>query len=175
MTQFRIRPFLAASIAAAMLATSLTAAADPQSPEARYVKGDAVNVRGGPGTGNSVLEVLFLGTEVQIYLTTGDWSRISPPGQPEKWIYAPLLQREKPAAKAKVTGKPQNQQAAPDTKPAQKTDKDQPQGTGQVQDKDKPQAQVQTQDKPQTQDKSKTPDQHGDQPDHQKDQAGPRR
>ena len=150
MTQFRIRPVIAAAIAAAMLTSSLSAAAEPPQPEARYVKSQSVNVRGGPGTTNSVLEVLILGTEVQIYATQGNWNRISPPGKPEKWIYAPLLQREKPVAKVKAESKPKNGPAAPQTKPEKKTDKQQ------------------------TQDKAKTSDAHDDQPDHGKDQSGPR-
>ncbi|HAE93865.1 MAG TPA: hypothetical protein DCG65_04850, partial [Hyphomonas atlantica] len=85
-------------------------------PAPRYVKAEAANVRGGPGVSNSIVTVLNLGTEVSIYVTKGDWARISGPGQPEKWIYAPLLQDHKPqpakTANARTAPKPSQKAAA---------------------------------------------------------------
>ena len=105
-------PAITASILAAIMCAGSTASADPQSPEARYVKPSALNVRGGPGTSNNVLEVLLLGTEVKIYASLGDWSRISPDGQPEKWVYAPMLQRDKPMTRTS-TSAPKSGQPEP--------------------------------------------------------------
>ena len=101
---------IAASTLAALIAFSAVAHAQPaQPPEGpRYIKSEKVNVRGGPGTGNSVIDVLLLGAEVQIYAVTGDWARISPPGKPEKWVYSPLIQPEKPQPK------PQKGHSAPE-------------------------------------------------------------
>ena len=101
---------IAASTLAALIAFSAIAHAQPAHPPEgpRYIKSERVNVRGGPGTGNSVIEVLLLGAEVQIYAVTGDWARISPPGKPEKWVYSPLLQPEKPQPK------PQKRHPAPE-------------------------------------------------------------
>jgi len=97
----RLSARIAASALAALIAFSTIAQAQPAPPPEgpRYIKSEKVNVRGGPGTGNSVIEVLLLGAEVQIYAVAGDWTRISPPGKPEKWVYSPLLQTEKPQPK----------------------------------------------------------------------------
>lgn len=89
-------------VSSAMLFGPIASAQAPQAGPAhsdtRYVKASAVNVRGGPGTHNRVLTVLKLGAEVSIYIVQGDWARISGPGQPEQWIYVPLLQSSKPPA-----------------------------------------------------------------------------
>ena len=86
----------------------------------RYVKAEAVNVRGGLGVSNPIITVLNLGAEVSMYVTKGDWARISGPGQPEKWIYAPLLQDNKlqpvKAAKKQTADRPtQKASAKPDS------------------------------------------------------------
>ncbi|PKP80905.1 MAG: hypothetical protein CVT79_12880 [Alphaproteobacteria bacterium HGW-Alphaproteobacteria-18] len=112
MLTHRLSARIAAAALAALIAVNAAAHAQPspQPQGPRYIKSERVNVRGGPGTGNSVLEVLLLGAEVQIYAVTGDWARISPPGKPEKWVYAPLLQPEKPQARpAKAAAKPAQQ------------------------------------------------------------------
>lgn len=109
MTNHRFRAILAsAAIASLMTAGQLASAQQPPEQDL-YVRVDAVNVRGGPGVSNIVIEVLLLGTEVRIYATSGNWSRISPPGKPEKWIYTPMLQREKPPVKAKAKTKVKEQ------------------------------------------------------------------
>ncbi|MEZ6010785.1 MAG: SH3 domain-containing protein [Hyphomonas sp.] len=125
MTTTSFRLFLAAAAMAVFMTAIPAASAQPQpQPEGpRYVKSESVNVRGGPGTGNTVIEVLILGTEVQIYATNGNWSRISPPDKPEKWIYSPLLQKDKPPAKAKAGDKHPDQKAKSD-----KDRKDEPSG-----------------------------------------------
>lgn len=162
MSHFRISYFLAACLTAAVLSTSLSSGAEAQQPEPRYVRPEAVNVRGGPGTGNSIVEVLVLGTEVQVYVTMGNWSRISPPGKPEKWIYAPLLQPEKPAPKGK---KPEpaakSQPAAPAS--SGKTNKDPVQEKGKRQDTGK------------SPDSPPAPEKQGDQPKQGNDQPAPPR
>lgn len=66
------------------------------SGEVRYIKSSRVNVRSGPGTSHSALDVITLGNEVRVYLTRGEWSRISAPGQTERWVYTPLLQDSAP-------------------------------------------------------------------------------
>lgn len=108
----RLSARLAASALAALIAFSAIAQAQPAPPPEgpRYIKSEKVNVRGGPGTGHSVIEVLLLGAEVQIYAVAGDWARISPPGKPEKWVYSPLLQPEKPQPK-RQKGQPQPEKA----------------------------------------------------------------
>lgn len=100
----------------------------------RYVKASAVNVRGGPGTHNSVLTVLNLGAEVSIYLVRGDWARISAPNKPEQWIYTPLLQDSKPtapsqkhAAKVAAPAAPKAQPVAAKNAAAMPAQKQQPQ------------------------------------------------
>lgn len=126
----RLSARIAAATMAALIAVSALAqpAQPPESP--RYIRSEKVNVRGGPGTGNSVIEVLLLGAEVHIYAITGDWARISPPGKPEKWVYAPLLQAEKPQPKPQKGKTPQNTaepskaQAGPNTPP--KPNEDEP-------------------------------------------------
>lgn len=115
----RLSARIAAGTMAALIAVSAIAHAQPaQPPEGpRYIRSEKVNVRGGPGTGNSVIEVLLLGAEVQIYAVTGDWARISPPGKPEKWVYSPLLQPEKPQPKPqKSHPKPANAKMGPGQK-----------------------------------------------------------
>lgn len=115
----RLSARLAASALAALIAFSAVAHAQPGPPPEgpRYIKSEKVNVRGGPGTGNSVIEILLLGAEVQIYAVTGDWARISPPGKPERWVYSPLLKPEKPQPKPQK-GQPQPEKAkmGPDQK-----------------------------------------------------------
>lgn len=155
MTKFRARPVLAAIVAASILTAGFSASAESPPHEARYVKSDAVNVRGGPGTGNTIIEVLFLGTEVQIYASSGNWNRISPPGQPEKWIYAPLLQKEKPSPKPASKKK--------DAQPAKASTPAPSQGKSQPNSKSGPEQ------------KPNAPDQHGDKPDQDKDAPAPRR
>ena len=116
---------IAASTLAALIAFSAIAHAQPAHPPEgpRYIKSERVNVRGGPGTGNSVIEVLLLGAEVQIYAITGDRARISPPGKPEKWVYAPLLQAEKPQPKPQKGKASQDKaQAAPNSPSKPKQD-----------------------------------------------------
>ena len=105
MTQFRFRSFLAIGLIAGSVLSGPVAAAQSPQPVPRYVKAEAVNVRGGPGISNGVVTVLQLGSEVSVYVSRGDWARISPPGQPEKWIYAPLLQDTRPPA-VKASHKP---------------------------------------------------------------------
>lgn len=116
MPSHRINSFLAVSLVAAIALFGPTATAQSPQPAPRYVKAEAVNVRGGPGVSNSIVTVLNLGAEVSIYVTKGDWARISGPGQPEKWIYAPLLQDHKPqpvkAANARTAPKPSQKAAA---------------------------------------------------------------
>jgi len=115
----RRSPRIAASALAALIAFSAIAQAQPAHPPEgpRYIRSEKVNVRGGPGTGHSVIEVLLLGAEVQIYAVADDWARISPPGKPEKWVYSPLLQPEKPQPKPQK-GQPQPEKAkmGPDQK-----------------------------------------------------------
>lgn len=126
----RLSARIAAATMAALIAVSAIAHAQPAPPPEgpRYIRSEKVNVRGGPGTGNSVIEVLLLGAEVHIYAITGDWARISPPGKPEKWVYAPLLQAEKPQPKpqkgktpqtkaqpSKAQSAPEKAQAGPNT------------------------------------------------------------
>ena len=62
-----------------------------------YIGSAAVNVRSGPGTSNGVASVLRMDEKVTVYDRHGDWSRISPRGQAERWVYTPLL-REAPRA-----------------------------------------------------------------------------
>ena len=111
-----IKSILAASLVASTALFGPTATAQSPQPAPRYVKAEAANVRGGPGVSTSIVTVLNLGTEVSIYVTKGDWARISGPGQPEKWIYAPLLQDNKPqlarAANARTADKPSQKDAA---------------------------------------------------------------
>lgn len=66
------------------------------SGEVRYIKSSRVNVRSGPGVSHSSLDIITLGSEVRVYLTVGDWSRISASGQTERWVYTPLLQPSAP-------------------------------------------------------------------------------
>lgn len=124
----RLSARIAASALAALIAFSAIAHAQPaQPPEGpRYIKSERVNVRGGPGTGNSVIEVLLLGAEVQIYAVTGDWARISPPGKPEKWVYSPLLQAEKPQPKPPKGQPVPKGQSKPKQHEPSKDSKDQP-------------------------------------------------
>ncbi len=113
----RLSTRIAAGTLAALIALSAVAQAQPSPGHEgpRYIKSEKVNVRGGPGTGNSVVEVLLLGAEVQIYAVTGDWARISPQGKPEKWVYVPLLQAEKPQPKpTKAQPQPAKPQAQPE-------------------------------------------------------------
>lgn len=135
----RLNARIAASTLAALIAFSAIAQAQPAPPPEgpRYIKSEKVNVRGGPGAGNAIIEVLLLGAEVQIYAVTGDWARISPPGKPEKWVYSPLLQPEKPQPKPQKgqkgqpapekagIGSGQKPQAGPKEQPKPKQD-DQP-------------------------------------------------
>ena len=155
MTDFRIRPVVAAIVAASILTAGFSAAADTPPHEARYVKSEAVNVRGGPGTSNTIIEVLLLGTEVQIYASVGNWNRISPPGQQEKWIYAPLLQKEKPSAKPVSKKK--------DDQPARASAPTPPQEKAPQKGKSEPDQ------------KPNWPDQRAEQPDQGKDSPAPRR
>jgi uncharacterized protein YraI len=76
------------------------------SGDARYIKSSRVNVRSGPGTNHAAIDVATLGNEVHVYFSQGDWSRISPPGQTERWVYTPLLQSDAPAA-PKTFSKPE--------------------------------------------------------------------
>jgi len=108
-------------VSSAMLFGPIASAQAPQTgsgyPDTRYVKGSAVNVRGGPGTHNRVLMVLNLGAEVSIYVIQGDWARISGPGQPEQWIYAPLLQSSRPPAPSQKHNAKAVSPARPDAQP----------------------------------------------------------
>ena len=128
MRTHRFSTRIAASTLAALIAFSAIAHAQPaQRPEGpRYIKSERVNVRGGPGTGNSVIDVLLLGAEVQIYAVTGDWALISPPGKPEKWVYSPLLQPEKPQPKPqKMHPTPNKAQTKPEIAKSGLSQKDQ--------------------------------------------------
>lgn len=103
MTSHRYPKLLSAGLIAALIALAPAASAEPPPDAPRYVKAKSVNVRKGPGTSNTVVAALSLGAEVRIYAVSGDWSRISPPGKPEQWIFSPLLQPERPApAKTKA-------------------------------------------------------------------------
>lgn len=124
MSRFSLRALAAAGLIAAVSVAGPVASA--QGPgahtEVRYVKGDAVNVRGGPGTSYTVLEVAILGTEVTIYASNGNWSLISPPGKPERWIYAPLLQKEKPPVPQRAAQKAAPKKAEPQKAGPQKSE-----------------------------------------------------
>lgn len=98
-----VRLSLAACLALAAFAPASAIAQAPNSPTQgqkpevhRYVKAARVNVRSGPGTSHKPVDVVAHGLEVTIYLTQGDWSRISPSGRQERWIYTPLLQPSAP-------------------------------------------------------------------------------
>ena len=127
MPKHRIKSVFAASLVASTALFGPTATAQSPQPAPRYVKAEAVNVRGGPGVSNSIVTVLNLGTEVSIYVTKGDWARISGPGQQEKWIYAPLLQDNKPqpvkAADKQTADKPRKEASAkPDSQQTHEPD-----------------------------------------------------
>ena len=50
------------------------------------------NVRAGPGTSYAKVGLLEVGEEVRVIERTGDWFQLEPhPGQPERYVYAPLL------------------------------------------------------------------------------------
>ena len=55
------------------------------------------NVRTGPGTSYAKVGLLEIGDRVRVVERTGDWFRLAPqPGQPERYVYAPLLRETKP-------------------------------------------------------------------------------
>lgn len=95
----------ALAAATTLLFSTLPAAAQAPSPskpassmgDVRYIKSARVNVRSGPGTSHTALDSVTLGNEVRVYSTRGDWSRISAPGQAERWVYTPLLQSDAPS------------------------------------------------------------------------------
>ena len=55
------------------------------------------NVRDGPGTSYAKVGLLEVGEEVRVIERTGDWFKLEPrPGQPERYVYAPLLTATRP-------------------------------------------------------------------------------
>ena len=57
------------------------------------------NVRAGPGTSYRKVGLLGVGEAVQVIERTGSWLRLRPrPGQPERFVYAPLLSETKRTA-----------------------------------------------------------------------------
>ena len=50
------------------------------------------NVRAGPGTNYAKVDLLHVGEKVRVIERTGDWFKLQPkPGQPKRYVYAPLL------------------------------------------------------------------------------------
>ena len=55
------------------------------------------NVRAGPGTNYAKVDLLHVGEKVRVIERTGDWFKLQPkPGQPKRYVYAPLLGETKP-------------------------------------------------------------------------------
>ena len=49
-------------------------------------------MRAGPGTNYAKVDLLHVGEKVRVIERTGDWFKLQPkPGQPERYVYAPLL------------------------------------------------------------------------------------
>ena len=62
-----------------------------------YVAAGKLNVRTGPGTGHAVAQTHMKGHQLKVYEERGQWARVSRPGEPALWVYAPLLSRDKPS------------------------------------------------------------------------------
>ena len=59
------------------------------------------NVRAGPGTSHTIVQVLAVGERARVIERRGNWFRLQPrPGKPDRFVYAPLLAE---AARSKVT------------------------------------------------------------------------
>ena len=55
------------------------------------------NVRAGPATSYAKVGLLEVGEEVRVIERSGDWFKLEPrPGQPERYVYAPLLTATRP-------------------------------------------------------------------------------
>jgi len=83
----------------AMAALATAAMAGPGDP--LVVAGDVVNVRAGPGTGNSVLFHVSRDQQVVELARTGDWIQVQVPGQAaDGWIHQSLLEVPRNASPA---------------------------------------------------------------------------
>ena len=50
------------------------------------------NVREGPGTSYAKVGILSVGESVRVIQQTGNWFKLQPrPGQPNRFVYGPLL------------------------------------------------------------------------------------
>lgn len=88
---------IAAAALMALLSAAPLASAEPPPPDTtRYVAAEKVNVRTAPTTKGKIRTSLKRGAEVKVFEVSGNWSRISAPGEPERWIYSSLLQPEQP-------------------------------------------------------------------------------
>ncbi len=92
----------AASLRGAVLATTLDVsntedAAAVESANFWYVTGTTVNLRQGPGTGNSVVGSVTLGTEAEVLADQDGWFQIrTPDGATSGWIYGEFLSEQRP-------------------------------------------------------------------------------
>ena len=64
-----------------------------QSPNARFVGVERLNLRSGPSTGEPVLEVLVEGTPVFSQRGEGEWARVRTLRGELGWVYASLLRK----------------------------------------------------------------------------------
>lgn len=62
-----------------------------------YVSPATLNVRTGPGEAHKIASTFRRGDVVHIYEQKGDWARVSRQGEAARWVYLPLLTRDKPA------------------------------------------------------------------------------
>jgi len=67
-----------------------------------YTTSDTLNVRGGPGTNNSVTARLSKGSRVTLYENANGWARISPSGSQPMWVSEKYLNRLKPSESENV-------------------------------------------------------------------------